>query len=65
MSEGEWYNIGYDDFASCFSFGAADAHHSRRHIHNPLDEGEMKYMYAPGQEAMQGPQMGCTPSALS
>jgi hypothetical protein len=50
MTKGEWYNISYDDFASRFSFGAADAHCSRLHIHNPLDEGEMKFMYAPGQE---------------
>jgi hypothetical protein len=50
MTKGEWYNISYDDFASRFSFGAADAHRSRLHIHNPLDEGEMKFMYAPGQE---------------
>jgi hypothetical protein len=50
MAEGEWYDISYDDFTSRFSFGAADAHRSRLHIHNPLDEGEMKFMYAPRQE---------------
>jgi hypothetical protein len=54
MIEGEWCNIGYDDFASRFSFGAADAHRSRLHIHNLLDEGEMKFMYAPGQEGNAG-----------
>jgi hypothetical protein len=54
MIEGEWYNIGYDDFASYFSFGATDAHRSRLHIHNPLDEGEMKFNFAPGQEGDVG-----------
>jgi hypothetical protein len=54
MAEGEWYNIGYDDFASHFSFGDADAHCSRLHIHNLLDEGEMKFMYALGQEGNAG-----------
>jgi hypothetical protein len=54
MTEGEWYDISYDDFASHFSFGAADAHHFRLHIHNPLDEGEMKFMYAPRQEGNVG-----------
>jgi hypothetical protein len=50
MTEGDWYNISYDDFTSRFSFGATDAHLSRIHIHNPLDEDEMKFMYALGQE---------------
>jgi hypothetical protein len=54
MTEGEWYIIGYDDFTSHFSFGAADAHRSRLHFHNPLDEGEMKFMYASGQEDNAG-----------
>jgi hypothetical protein len=54
MTEGDWYNISYDDFASHFSFGAADAHRSMLHIHNPLDEGEMKFMYALGQEENVG-----------
>jgi hypothetical protein len=48
MTEGEWNSIGYDDFTSHFSFGTVDAHGSRLHIHNPLDVGEMKFMYAPG-----------------
>jgi hypothetical protein len=47
MTEGDWYHISYNDFASRFSFGAADAHHPRLHIHNPLEENEMKFMYAP------------------
>jgi hypothetical protein len=54
MTEGEWFNLSYDDFASNFSFGIADAHRSRRHIHNPLDEGEMKFTYAPRQEGNAG-----------
>jgi hypothetical protein len=45
-TEGEWYNISYDDVASRFSFGAVDAHRPRLHIHNPLDEDEMKFIYA-------------------
>jgi hypothetical protein len=54
MTEGDWYNISYDDFVSHFSFRAADAHRSMLHIHNPLDEGEMKFMYALGQEENVG-----------
>jgi hypothetical protein len=61
MIEGEWDNISYDDFTSRFSFGAVDAHRSRLHIHNPLDEGEMKFMYALGQEGNAGTPNGlCT-----
>jgi hypothetical protein len=52
--EGDWYHISYNDFASRFSFGTADAHHPRLHIHNPLDENEMKFMYAPGLEGNAG-----------
>jgi hypothetical protein len=37
-----------------FSFGAIDAHCSRIHIHNPLDEGEMKFMYTPEQQGNAG-----------
>jgi hypothetical protein len=54
MTEGDWYNISYEDYASRFSFGAADAHHSRLHIHNTLDKDEMKFMNAPGQEENAG-----------
>jgi hypothetical protein len=50
MTEGEWYNIRYGDFASRFSYGATNAHRPRLHIHNLLDEDEMKFMYALGQE---------------
>jgi hypothetical protein len=46
MTEGGWFNISYDDFASRFCFGAADACRQRLHIQNPLDEEEMKFMYA-------------------
>jgi hypothetical protein len=38
MTEGNWFHISYDDFASHFSFGAADAHRQRLHLQNPLDE---------------------------
>jgi hypothetical protein len=54
MTEQDWYNIGYDDFASRFFFGAADAHRPRLHNHNPLDEDEVKFMYASGQEGNVG-----------
>jgi hypothetical protein len=61
MIEEEWYNIGYGDFASRFSYGAADAHHPWLHIHNPHDEDEIKFMYAPRQEGNVGTTNGlCT-----
>jgi hypothetical protein len=54
MTEGDWYNIRFDDFTSHFSFGAADTHRVRLHIHNPIGEEEMKFMYAPGLEGNAG-----------
>jgi hypothetical protein len=54
MTEGNWYNISYDDFASRLSFGVADTHCSRHHIDNPLDENEIKFIYALGQEENVG-----------
>jgi hypothetical protein len=54
MTEGDWFNISYDDFASHFSFGIANARHQRLHIQNHLDEEEMKFMYAPGLEGNAG-----------
>jgi hypothetical protein len=48
MTEGDWYNISYDNFTSRFSFGAADAHRSRLHIYNLLDKDEIKFLYALG-----------------
>jgi hypothetical protein len=36
MTEGNWYNISYDDFTSRLSFGAADTHCSRHHIETHL-----------------------------
>jgi hypothetical protein len=47
MTEGDWYHISYNDFTSRFSFGTADAHRPRLHIHNPLDKNEMKFMSYP------------------
>jgi hypothetical protein len=54
MIEGKWYHITYDDFATQFSFGQADKNRSQIHLHNPLGENEMKFMYAPGQEGNAG-----------
>jgi hypothetical protein len=54
MTEGNWYHISYNDFASHFSFGAINAHHPRLHIHNPFEENEMKFMYAPRLEGNEG-----------
>jgi hypothetical protein len=50
MTEGEWYHITYDDFATRFSFGQADKNRSQIHLHNPLGKNEMKFMNAQGQE---------------
>jgi hypothetical protein len=54
MTEGEWYHITYDDFPTRFLFGQADKNHSQIHLHNPLGENEMKFMYVPGQEGNAG-----------
>jgi hypothetical protein len=50
MTEGEWYHITFDEFGTQFSYGQADNDRFRIHIHNPLEENEIKFMYAPGQE---------------
>jgi hypothetical protein len=49
MMEGEWYHITFDEFATRFSYGQADKDRFRIHIHNPLEENKIKFMYAPGQ----------------
>jgi hypothetical protein len=54
MTEGEWYHITSDEFATRFSYGQADKDCFRIHIHNPLGENEIKFMYAPGQEGNAG-----------
>jgi hypothetical protein len=54
MTEGEWYHISFDEFATRFSYGQADKDRFRIHIHNPLEENEIKFMYAPGQEGNTG-----------
>jgi hypothetical protein len=50
MMEGEWYHITFDEFATRFSYGQADKDRFRIHIHNPLEENEIKFMYALRQE---------------
>jgi hypothetical protein len=54
MTEGEWYHITFDEFATQFSYGQADKDRFRIHIHNPLEENEIKFMYAPEQEGNVG-----------
>jgi hypothetical protein len=54
MIEGEWYHITYDDFATRFLFGQADKNHSQIHLHNPLSENEIKFMYSSRQEGNVG-----------
>jgi hypothetical protein len=54
MTEGEWYHITFVEFATQFLYGQADKDRFRIHIHNPLEENEIKFMYAPGQEGNAG-----------
>jgi hypothetical protein len=54
ITKGEWYHLTYDEFDTWFSFGQADKDRSKICLHNPLDENEMKFMYAPGQEGNVG-----------
>jgi hypothetical protein len=54
MTEGEWNHITFDEFATRFSYGQADKDRFRTHIHNPLGENEIKFIYAPGQEGNAG-----------
>jgi hypothetical protein len=54
MTEGEWYHITFDEFATRFSYGQVDKDRFRIHIHNPFEENDIKFMYAPGQEGNAG-----------
>jgi hypothetical protein len=54
MAEGEWYHITFDEFATRFSYGQAEKDRFRIHIHNLLEENEIKFMYATGQEGNVG-----------
>jgi hypothetical protein len=54
MTKGEWYHITFDEFVTRFSYGQADNDCFRIHIHNSLEENEIKFMYAPGQEGNAG-----------
>jgi hypothetical protein len=47
MIGGEWYHITFDEFTTRFLYGQADKSRFRIHIHNPLEENEIKFMYAP------------------
>jgi hypothetical protein len=44
----------HSGFATQFSYGQADKDRFRIHIHNPLEENEIKFMDAPGQEGNAG-----------
>jgi hypothetical protein len=50
MTVGDWYSISYDDFAHRLGFGREDQNCPKIHLSQPLDEQEMKFMYAPGVE---------------
>jgi hypothetical protein len=54
VTKGEWYHITFDEFVTRFSYGQAEKDCFHTHIHNPLDENEMKFMYALGQEGDVG-----------
>jgi hypothetical protein len=54
MTDGKWYHITFDEFATRFLYGQADKECFRIHIHNPLEENEIKFMYALGQEGNAG-----------
>jgi hypothetical protein len=54
MMEGEWYDITFDEFVTRFSYGQADKDRFRIHILNPLEDNEIKFMYASGQEGNAG-----------
>jgi hypothetical protein len=54
MTDDMWYHIIFDEFATRFSYRQADKDRFRIHIHNPLGENEIKFMYALGQEGNAG-----------
>jgi hypothetical protein len=54
MTDDEWYHITFDEFTTRFLYGQADNDRFRIHIHNPLEENKIKFMYAPGQEDNTG-----------
>jgi hypothetical protein len=54
MTEGKWYHITFDEFATRFSYGQADKDCFKIHIHNPLEENEIKFMDALRQEGNAG-----------
>jgi hypothetical protein len=60
MTEGEWYHITFDEFATRFSYVQADKDRFRIHIHNMLKENEIKFMYAWDKKTMQGSSMDYT-----
>jgi hypothetical protein len=54
MTESEWNHITFGEFVTRFSYGQLDKDCVRTHIHNPLDENEMKFMYALREEGNAG-----------
>ena len=45
MTEDRWYQVSYVDFALRFYFERGDYNRPKIHIHKPLDENLMEFMY--------------------
>jgi hypothetical protein len=54
MTEGDWYSMCYGDFACRLGFGSGETNCPTIHYHQPLDEQEMKFMYAPDEKRNAG-----------
>jgi hypothetical protein len=60
MTEGEWYHITFDEFATQFLYGQTDKDQFRIHIHNPLEENELSSYMPRDKNVMQGPSIDYT-----
>ena len=47
MTQGEWYEVSYDDFAALLGFGPEDKGHVVVHGEETLSVGELAFMYDP------------------